>query len=139
MQRPKMLTAAGTVFLSAWNLAASRAADACEDEPFPTADLVMARSIEQREPVGADEPFVAGETVYAWTRVLDGEGAGIEHVWTKDGREVARHAMSIGGPRWRTWSRQRLTAGHYEVTVLAHGEVVATRSLDVSLPPVTRR
>ena len=85
--------------------------------------IAVGRRIVNREVVGGespDRPFRAGETVYAHSTVA-GQGAGfIEHVWTCDGVEVARHYMPIGSDRrWRTWSRHRLQAGDYRVEVFA--------------------
>jgi len=89
----------------------------------PTARLAVGRRIVNKEVVGREspeDPFVAGENVYAHT-TISGHGAGfIEHVWSKDGVEVARHYMPIGEDRrWRTWSRHRLEAGAYTVEVFA--------------------
>ena len=90
--------------------------------PFPAAPaatLEIGRRIVNRELVGlarAGDPFAPGEQVYAHTDVA-GYGAGfIEHVWTHDGEEVARHYMPIGDDRqWRTWSSHRLEVGAYTV------------------------
>ena len=82
----------------------------------PVATLTLARRIVNREPVDGETPFAAGEQVYAHSTVA-GHGAGfIEHVWTRDGVEIARHYMPVGDDRcWRTWSRHRLEAGRYAV------------------------
>jgi hypothetical protein len=83
------------------------------------ARLELGRRIVNHEAVAGespDAPFRAGEVVYAHTEV-SGHGAGfIEHVWLRDGAEVARHYMPIGPDRrWRTWSRHKLGAGDYVV------------------------
>ncbi len=85
----------------------------------PAATLEIGRRIVNRELVGgarAGEAFSPGEQVYAHTEVA-GHGAGfIEHVWTHDGQEVARHYMPVGDDRhWRTWSSHRLKVGAYTV------------------------
>ena len=87
------------------------------------AKLAVGRRIVNREVVGRESPgspFRAGDTVYAHTTV-SGHGAGfIEHVWTRDGVEVARHYLPTGDEHaWRSWSRHRLTSGAYAVEVLA--------------------
>jgi Protein of unknown function (DUF2914) len=95
--------------------------------------LAVGRRIINREVVGRESPehpFVAGETVYAHTTV-SGHGAGfIEHVWTRDGVETARHYMPIGDDRrWRTWSRHVLQPGEYTVEVFGpDGARLASRS-----------
>ena len=88
-----------------------------------SATITVGRRIVNREVVGGespDSPFRAGEMLYAHSAVA-GQGAGfIEHVWTCNGVEVARHYMPIGTDRrWRTWSRHRLQAGDYVVEVFA--------------------
>ena len=101
-----------------------------------TATLEIGRRIVNRELVGAVEPgtaLVAGEHLYAHTDVA-GYGAGfIEHVWQRDGVEVARHYMPVGDDRrWRTWSRHRLEAGAYKVDAFGpEGELLATRTFAV--------
>ena len=65
----------------------------------PVATLTLARRIVNREPIDgatAERPFAASEQVYAHTTIA-GHGAGfIEHVWTRDGVELARHYMPVG-------------------------------------------
>jgi hypothetical protein len=101
-----------------------------------TATLEIGRRIVNRELVGAVEPgaaLVAGEQVYAHTDVA-GYGAGfIEHVWQREGVEVARHYMPVGDDRrWRTWSRHRVEPGLYRVDAFGpEGELLATRTFTV--------
>jgi len=90
---------------------------------LPAATLDLGRRIVNREAVDGPtpaSPFRGGENVYAHT-TISGHGAGfIEHVWTRDGVEIARHYMPVGDDRrWRTWSRHRLEAGAYIVEVFA--------------------
>ena len=87
------------------------------------ATLDLGRRIVNREAIDGESPespFVAGENIYAHT-AISGHGAGfIEHVWTRDGVEVARHYMPVGDDRrWRTWSRHRLEVGDYTVEAFA--------------------
>jgi hypothetical protein len=94
-----------------------------EFDRSPTAGIAVGRRIVNHEVVGGespDSPFRAGEVVYAHSTVA-GHGAGfIEHVWSRNGAEIARHYMPIGADRrWRTWSRHRLSAGDYVVEVFA--------------------
>jgi hypothetical protein len=111
------------------------AARAFPGEPAHTrsATLTLGRRIVNREVVGAEHPavpFMAGEQIYAHTAV-SGHGDGfIEHVWVRDGVEVARHYMPIGDDRrWQTWSRHRLEAGAYTVEVFGpDGKRLASKS-----------
>ena len=58
----------------------------------------------------------------------------IEHVWTRDGVEVARQVLPVGsGRRWRTWSRHTVKPGGYEVAVIGpDGSVLGVTRFDVA-------
>jgi hypothetical protein len=98
----------------------SARAFAGEPMSAPVATLTLARRIVNREPVDGQRPFAAGEQVYAHTTIA-GHGAGfVEHVWTRDGEEIARHYMPVGDDVcWRTWSRHRVEPGRTTVEVFA--------------------
>lgn len=89
--------------------------------------IVDRRLIDGENP---ESPFRAGETVYAYSSVAGQRSGFVEHVWSRDGLEVARHYLPIGATRrWRTWSRHRLEAGEYVVQVFApDGKRLATHS-----------
>lgn len=76
------------------------------------ADLDLSR-------VSTDHIFLTGETVHV-VSTLAGVPAGfVEHVWTREGKEVGRHVLPVGtGRLWRTWSRQKVKPGSYEVRVI---------------------
>jgi hypothetical protein len=103
----------------------------------PLATLTLGRRIVNREAIDGDapnRPFTAGEQVYAHT-TISGHGAGfIEHVWTRDGVELARHYMPVGDHhRWRTWSRHRVETGRTTVEVFApDGRRLASLTFNVS-------
>ena len=103
---------------------------------LPSATLEIGRRIINRELAAvarAGETFAPGEEVYAHSDV-SGHGAGfIEHVWTHDGVEVARHYMPIGDDcQWRTWSQHRLEVGAYTVELFGpHGKRMAVRNFFV--------
>ena len=115
----------------------SARAFAGEPAHAPEATLTLGRRIVNREPIDGDapgRPFAAGEQVYAHTTVA-GHGAGfIEHVWTRDGIELARHYMPVGDDRcWRTWSRHRVEPGRTTVEVFApDGRRLAGRTFFVN-------
>jgi len=75
-------------------------------------------------------PLTSGETIYAYSAPPDQRAGFIEHVWMRDGAEVARHYIPLGTDRpWPTWSRHRLRAGEYTVAVLAQdGRRLAERT-----------
>jgi hypothetical protein len=121
----------------------SARAFAGERQNTPAAHLAIGRRIVNREVVGGevDAPFAAGEHVYAHTAVA-GHGDGfIEHVWLRDGVEVARHYMPVGDDRrWRTWSRHRLEAGRYTVEMFGpDGKRLAAKSFQAVQTSSPRR
>ena len=107
-----------------------------ERQAARAATLQIGRRIVNRELVGVagvNDAFTPGEQVYAHSDVA-GHGAGfIEHVWTHEGTEVARHYMPIGDDRrWRTWSRHRLEVGAYTVELYGpDGRRMAVRNFFV--------
>jgi DUF2914 family protein len=95
--------------------------------------LAVGRRIVNDDVVGrpqADDPFLAGETAYAHTKLASFRDGFLEHVWNRDGVEVLREVMPIGEGRcWRTWSYHRLEAGDYTVEVFApDGQRLASRT-----------
>jgi transcriptional regulator with XRE-family HTH domain len=75
-------------------------------------DYGVGTGVVHRALVGRGERFVQGSEVWFWTLVVDGgRGDQVHHVWTHAGRVVRTAELSIGGPRWRTYSRLRLPAG----------------------------
>lgn len=84
------------------------------------AELVLASAIVNREATPARDTLHAGETLFAFTPITGPGGGYVEHVWTCDGKEVARHYLPVGqSRRWRTWSKHTLHAGQYRLVVLA--------------------
>ena len=95
--------------------------------------LAVGRRIVNDDVIGRpqpDDPFLAGETVYAHTKLACFRDGFLEHVWKRDGVEVLREVMPIGEGRcWRTWSYHRLEAGAYTVEVFApDGQRLAARA-----------
>ena len=95
--------------------------------------LAVGRRIVNDDVIGrpqAGDPFLAGETVYAHTKIACFRDGFLEHVWKRDGIEVLREVMPIGEGRcWRTWSYHRLESGDYTVEVIApDGQRLASRS-----------
>lgn len=84
------------------------------------AELVLASAIVNREAQPAGDNLQAGQTLFAFTPILGPGGGYVEHVWTCNGKEVARHYLPVGqSRRWRTWSKHTLHAGVYTLVVLA--------------------
>jgi DUF2914 family protein len=83
--------------------------------------LAVGRRIVDDDVIGrpqTGDPFLAGETVYAHTKLASFRDGFLEHVWKRDGVEVLREVMPIGEGRcWRTWSYHRVESGDYTVEV----------------------
>jgi hypothetical protein len=97
--------------------------------------LAVGRRIVNDDVIGRphpDDPFRAGETVYAHTKLASFRDGFLEHVWKRDGVEVLREVMPIGEGRcWRTWSYHVLAAGAYTVEVFApDGALLAWRAFN---------
>jgi hypothetical protein len=90
---------------------------------FRSVSLAVGRRIVNDDVIGRpqpNDPFLAGETAYAHTKLASFRDGFLEHVWKRDGAEVLREVMPIGEGRcWRTWSYHRLEAGEYTVEVFA--------------------
>jgi hypothetical protein len=100
-----------------------------------TISLAVGRRIVNDDVIGRphpDDPFRAGETVYAHTKLASFRDGFLEHVWKRDGVEVLREVMPIGEGRcWRTWSYHVLAAGAYSVEVFApDGALLAWRAFN---------
>lgn len=118
------------------------AAPAASQQTEPDPDLevttaVVATDVVDREPVGAAESFATDVgQVYFYT-VFEGDfgETQLEHVWLREGEELARVPLTVRGPRWRTWSSKAIRAdwtGAWEVQVVdAAGNVLATASFTV--------
>jgi hypothetical protein len=96
------------------------AAEPTATEPAMKAELILASAVVHRQTRPLPEKLQAGQTIYAFTEVSGPGGGFVEHVWSCNGKEVARHYLPLGQSKhWRTWSRHKLTAGEYHVEVFA--------------------
>ncbi len=105
-------------------------------QPMVDAEIVIARSVQDREPVGAGEEFPSDVgQLAAWTRVTGAANTTIEHVWRHQGNEDVI-PLSIGqGSPWRTWSRKTIPSdwtGQWTFEVRdTGGNVIATTTFTV--------
>jgi hypothetical protein len=82
----------------------------------------FATAVEGREPV--DQVTTLGsdhDHVFFFTELQGFEGRTLEHVWERDGAEMARVSFYVGGPRWRFYSSKKLDpewTGEWSVTVV---------------------
>ena len=119
------LTLAAAVSSPAAPRSAAEASQPASDKAPATAndvkaDLVLASAIVDRKAQPVPEKLQAGQTIYAFTQITGPGGGYVEHVWSCNGKEVARHYLPVGQSKhWRTWSRHLLHVGQYSVRVLA--------------------
>ena len=106
--------------------------------PTPEIELAVGYNVVDRRlvAVDGDNVFVDGETVVAWTEVVGMQAGFLQHVWYRDGIEVARHDLPVGaGRRWRSWSRHHVQPGVWTVRVLdAQGRELALTEFVVADP-----
>ena len=100
------------------------------------AEIVIARSVDDREPVGAGEDFPSNVGQLAgWTRVTGAANTTIEHVWRYQGMENVIPLRIGQGLPWRTWSRKTIPSdwtGQWTFEVRdAGGNVIATTTFTV--------
>jgi len=99
--------------------------------PSPVVEIAAGYRVINRklEPVEADNVFVASDIVVVCTLLVGVQAGVIEHVWRRDGIEVARHYLPVGSDRrWRTWSRHRVDPGEYEVSVIGPDGMFLTKT-----------
>jgi hypothetical protein len=91
--------------------------------PVPLqADLVLGDKVKHRQvqPLEYPDWIEAGQTVVAWSEVSGPGGGFVEHVWYRNGEEVAHHYLPLGTrAHSHTWSRHKLELGDYRIEVLA--------------------
>jgi hypothetical protein len=99
-------------------------------KPALTAEAEICTGIAERMPTGMAESFPSDVgKVYLWCKI---EGATdstmIEHVWYRNGDEMATVELPVKSPSWRTWSSKSLLpewTGSWEVKILdADGNVL---------------
>ena len=76
-----------------------------------TVEAIVARSVLDRAPqdTGTVFPPDVGSLVL-WTRVTDGAGQTLHHVWYHGDTEVGDIELQVGASPWRTWSRKTVPA-----------------------------
>lgn len=108
--RPLTRILAGLAILTA--AATPAAAQETPASEVAVTRAVLATGVQDREPVGEATSFGADVgTIYFYT-VFEGDfpEQQLEHVWIRDGEEMARVPLTARGPRWRTWSSKAIPA-----------------------------
>ena len=109
-----------------------------EDVAYPCAEMVnravVARRIEDREPVGTQGPFEAnGEPLHVFLELNNpNTEARVTVRWFHDGtqHQFGQDITAGVSPSWRTWVRHRILpeqTGRWRVEVFAPGECLAAR------------
>jgi len=100
-------------------------------------EAAVATGVVDRQPQGSAETFApsVGE-LYCWTKVTGAaDGTKLEHVWYHGDQEVARIAVTVNGPTWRTWTKKTIPAewtGGWRVDVVGpDGTVLKSVSFTV--------
>lgn len=134
-KRISMLTLAAALAASAASPAAAQQGEA--DAAMEVTRAVVATDVVDREPVGEAESFAADVGQVFFYTVIEGDfpETQLEHVWLRDGEEVARVPLTVRGPRWRTWSSKSIPAewaGDWEARLVdADDNVLATAAFTV--------
>ncbi len=97
------------------------------------AESGVGSAVANRELQGKGDSFPEGSDVCFLTKIDGGQtGDKVEHVWIRDGKEMWRTSLAVGGSPWRTWScktMHRGSAGPWIVEARAgDGKVVAKAS-----------
>ncbi|MGA9753064.1 MAG: DUF2914 domain-containing protein [Acidobacteriota bacterium] len=115
-------------------LAAARSLAAAE----PAAVRVVAcTGVADRAPTGAASTFPADVGhVWCFCEIRDaGAGMDLTHLWTLNGKIVARIPLKASGARWRTWSEKKILpaeTGRWKVAVLdASGKELGSVEFEV--------
>ncbi len=103
----------------------SGAIDRYSSETSYSGDGKVARSafamaVIDREPVD-EVAVVTQNSVYYFTDIRGMEGETVRHRWIYEGEVMADVEFTIGGPRWRVWSKKALLprwSGRWTVSVV---------------------
>ncbi len=95
-------------------------------------DAVVCRDVQDREPVEPGDSFPADVgKVWCWSKIKDGKGETIKHIYYYEGEEKAVIELSIGSSMWRTRSSKRILSswtGNWRVDIVDE-EGVTLKSL----------
>ncbi len=100
-----------TVIAGISMIATMLAAEPAVVSQIEVAEAVIGTGVVDRAPQGAASSFSQDVgTLYCFTRITGSDGETVEHVWYREGQEMARVPLQIGGPDWRTWSTKRIVS-----------------------------
>ena len=83
-----------------------------DEQTMKVSESGVGTAVVERDLQGRADSFPEQTEGWFWTRVEGGaEGDSLGHVWRREGQEVHRYELRIGGSHWRTWSSKTLHAG----------------------------
>ena len=108
-----------------------------EKAPALTVYATICTAIEDREPVGAGESFLATVGQLYCHTLIEGapEPTSITHVWYRGEEKMAEVILSVNSARWRTWSSKKIVeswTGNWHVDILGEdGQELAAVSFQI--------
>jgi hypothetical protein len=115
----KLLSVVACVLLAQGLAAAQEKSEKAASQDLKVEKIVVATSVENREPVGENTEFEASVgTVYCWTKITASTTpATIKHVWYLDDKKVFEIPLEINFASTRTWSSKTVRTGNCKVEV----------------------
>lgn len=96
---------------------------------------VVAKKVSEREPVAAGTVFnVTDEKVWCWSRIVDGKGTTVKHVYYHNDKKVREISLAVGSNNFRTWSWKNLhgMTGNWKVEIQdENGKVLHSIAFEV--------
>jgi hypothetical protein len=115
-------------------LASSPSSAVSAESPVSVDEIVFARSVESREPVGAAKEFEASITqVFCWTKLsARTPPVTVKHVWYNAGRKLLEVPLTLNHSSGRYWSVKNVSTGDWTIEVVgANGKVFGSGSFKV--------
>jgi hypothetical protein len=99
-------------------------------------EMTFCDGVEDREPVTMDSTFSSEVgKIYFWSNILNDDGETyVEHVWYRDGEEMARVSLPAKYSRNRIWSSKTILpewTGEWTVKIMAGQEKLGEMSCTV--------
>ena len=89
------------------------------DQGLKVEKIVVATSVDNREPVGENTEFAASAgNLYCWTKIsASTTPATIKHIWYMGDKKVFEQSLDLKFASTRTWSSKAVKAGSGKVDV----------------------
>ncbi|MGD1158582.1 MAG: DUF2914 domain-containing protein [Terriglobia bacterium] len=115
----KLLSVVACVLLAQGLASAQEKSEKAASPALTVEKIVVATSVENREPVGENTEFEASVgTVYCWTKITASTTpATIKHVWYLDDKKVFEIPLELKYASTRTWSSKSVQTGKWKVEV----------------------